>query len=501
MARRIERSTDPIRAFGALEIALGLISVATLFLLLPANRLYGAGIGGAKYFAAAFAAAALVLPPTLLLGAIFPCATRAYAAGRPDTGAAVGRAYAINTVGGILGSLAAGFALIPLLGTTRAIVLLAAVNVAGGGILLWYSPGLRRRAVPIFAASAAALALAAAPLLATDLFYRVVRDRVHARYPRLLDIRWHREDTTATVTVFSTLPGSGREKKHLWVNGQGMTSLVTVTKLMAHLPIVLGPDPPPGGRRRVLVICFGMGTTVRSAARWPDTDVEAVELVPAVIEAFPRYHRDARAVLAAPNVRVRVGDGRNWLLLSERKYEVITVDPAPPIYSAGTVNLYSREFMQLAKDALTEDGVAQFWVSSVVTPDEFRMLIATFRSVFPEGTVWSGNKIPGYFLIGARNGPLRIDPESFRRRWAQPAVRADLAEWDDLFVAPEAAMELYVAGGERMAALAGGAPLITDNHPWVEFPLFRYLGHGKKRYPKKRLLADREPIPLVHVTQ
>jgi len=79
------------------------------------------------------------------------------------------------------------------------------------------------------------------------------------------------------------------------------------------------------------------------------------------------------------SVRMRVGDGRNWLLLSGRKYDVITVDPAPPIWSAGTVNLYSREFMALARDALTEDGVAQFWVSRVVTKQELRMLLATFR--------------------------------------------------------------------------------------------------------------------------
>jgi spermidine synthase len=299
------------------------------------------------------------------------------------------------------------------------------------------------------------------------------------------------------VTVFATKPKGRGIKKQLWVNGVGMTALVTVTKMMAHLPIMLGPPPEPGRTRKVLVICFGMGTTVRSASRWPDTEVEAVELVPSVIRALPFFHADAAALYANPRVRMRVGDGRNWLLLSGRRYDVITVDPAPPIWSAGTVNLYSREFMALARDALTENGVAQFWVSSVVTKQELRMLLATFRAVFPQGTVWSGDKISGYYLIGARRGALRVDPARIRAAYAIPAVRADILEWDDSVGTPEKVMALYAAGARRMASFSAGAPLVTDDHPWIEFPLFRYLVQGDGRFPRRLFLAERDPIEEV----
>ena len=122
------------------------------------------------------------------------------------------------------------------------------------------------------------------------------------------------------------------------------------------------------------------------------------------------------------------------------------------------------------------------------------MLLATFRSVFPQGTVWSGDKISGYFLIGAKRGPLRIDPARIRAAWAIPAVRDDILEWDDSVGTPEKVMALYAAGARRMASFSAGAPLVTDDRPWVEFPLFRYLVQGDRRYPRRLFLAERDPL-------
>lgn len=499
--RRIERSEDPVGAFGLLEVALGLVSVLVLYLLIPSNWVYDSPVRWVRYLGAMLAAVALVLPATLLLGAIFPTAARAYAAGRRDVGAAVGRAYAANTLGAIVGSLLAGFVLVPAVGTTRAIAVLAGVNLLGGVVLLARSPRLRPRALPAFAAGSAVLLLSAAPMLRADPFYRVMEERLAFKYPQNTGIRWHHEDPTATVTVFETAPEPNAIKKHLWVNGVGMTSLSTETKLMAHLPLLVGPEVPADRMRKMLVICFGMGTTVKSALLWPGTEVHTVELVPSVVEAMPFYHDDAAGVLANPRLRVHVGDGRNWLLLSGEKYDVISVDPAPPIFSAGTVNLYSKQFMQLAKNALTENGLAMFWVSTAVTPEEFKMLLSTFRSVFPQGSVWSGRKVRGYFLMGAKNGPIEVDPARFRRFYENPVLRADMLEYDDVADSSETLLGFYIAGSERMTALAGGAPEITDNHPWVEFPLFRYLALGQKRYRKKHFLADRDPIAPVLVTK
>lgn len=499
--RRIEKVEDPVGAFGLLEITLGIVSIVVLYLLVPANWVYDSTNRWIRYLGGMLAAGVLVLPATLLLGAIFPMAARAYAAGRSDVGAAVGRAYATNTFGAIIGSLLAGFFLIPAVGTTRAIAILAAVNVLGGVVLLANSSRWRARVIPALLASAAVLVLAVVPLLRTDPFYRVMEDRLAFKYPQNTGIKWHHEDATATVTVFETAPPGGAIKKHLWVNGVGMTALLTDTKVMAHLPMLVGPDMAPGETRKMLVICFGMGTTVRSALLWPDTEVDTLELVPGVVDALRFFHADAEEIIANPNFDVHVGDGRNWLLLSGEKYDVISVDPSPPIFSAGTVNLYSQEFMQLAKDALTEDGLAMFWVSSAVTPDEFKMLMSTFRSVFPEGTVWSGRGIKGYFLMGAKRGAIRVNPERFRRFYEDPVLRADMLEWDDLVGSAESLLGLYVADANRLASISEGYPIITDNYPWVEFPLFRYITGGQGRFKKKRFVAMRDPITPLLVSE
>ena len=96
----------------------------------------------------------------------------------------------------------------------------------------------------------------------------------------------------STATVIAT--GSGMDKE-LLVNGVGMTSLTPITKMMAHLTLASLPQPP----RNVLIICFGMGTTFRSAISW-DVPVTVVELVPSVPKLFTYYHADGEQVLASP---------------------------------------------------------------------------------------------------------------------------------------------------------------------------------------------------------
>ena len=95
-----------------------------------------------------------------------------------------------------------------------------------------------------------------------------------------------------------------------------------------------------------------MGTTARSACIYDDLNITCVELVPEVFKCFRYYHSDAQKVISRPNIRFIGNDGRNFLLLSPDKYDMIIVDPSPPVYNAGTVNLYTREFFTMCKEHL-----------------------------------------------------------------------------------------------------------------------------------------------------
>ena len=160
-----------------------------------------------------------------------------------------------------------------------------------------------------------------------------------------------RRDHTATVVSF----GKGM-KKQMLVNGKGITALTPITKVMGHLPLILTKDDPASA----LVICFGMGTTYRSLLSW-DIQVSAVELVPSVKDAFGFYFDDASRILDNPKGKIIIDDGRRFLKRTLEHFDVITIDPPPPVETAGSSLLYSEEFYDLIKIRLTPGGILQQW--------------------------------------------------------------------------------------------------------------------------------------------
>ena len=159
-------------------------------------------------------------------------------------------------------------------------------------------------------------------------------------------------DNTAT----SIATGKGMQK-HLLVNGIGMTGLTPATKMMAHLPLSFLDHPP----QDALVVCFGMGTTYRSMLSW-GIPVTAVELVPSVPRLFWYFHADGPALLQSPNSTVVIDDGRRYLERTPRQYDVIAIDPPPPVSAAGSSLLYSEEFYSIVKQRLRPGGILQQWL-------------------------------------------------------------------------------------------------------------------------------------------
>jgi spermidine synthase len=261
-----------------------------------------------------------------------------------------------------------------------------------------------------------------------------------------------------------------------------MTVLISETKLMAHLPMALVPEP-----KDVLVVCFGMGTTVRSATRFPIVPerIDAVDIVPHVFDCFPYFHPDAAAVAAHPSVRFFAEDGRNFLLVRNRQYDVITIDPAPPIYSAGTVNLYSREFLELCKSRLRKDGVVCLWLPPGA-PGELQMIMKTFVKVYPGASLWGGFTESGFYLIGGHRS-FALRPEQVMALARRLAAIPDLSEWSPRFRDPEHLSRLYLMGPEMLKKTLDGVPQITDDRPYTEFPLWR----GTLAQDGPRLTADK----------
>lgn len=385
-----------------------------------------------------------VAPFAGLIGFLTPMLVDRWSAGDPDR---AGRAYAVNVLGCIVGPLVSGFFLMPWVGEHVSMLLFAAPWFAMA--VMW----LRKREVGLVQRVTALGFIA----LALAIFF-LTRD-FESQFPQREVLR----DSTATVIA----TGSGMTKR-LLVNGIGMTSLTPITKMMAHVTLAsLGQSP-----RNTLVICFGMGTTLRSAASW-GIQVTAVELVPSVPKLFTYYHPDAAKVLASPLANVVIDDGRRFLERSPQVYSAIIIDPPPPVQAAGSSMLYSEDFYAVAKRRLQADGILQQWLpggDDAVLSSVARALnnsftyVRVFHSV--EGWGW-------HFLASERPIPARTATELVARM--PVAAINDMMEWGPAKT-PGQQFDLLLSNEltlQNMIALSPLTPALQDNRPVNEYFFLR----------------------------
>jgi spermidine synthase len=275
-----------------------------------------------------------------------------------------------------------------------------------------------------------------------------------------------RRDSTATVVA----AGEGMRRR-LLVNGISMTYLTPVTKMMSALPLTFLPR----AAKNALVICFGMGTTHRSMLSW-GIDSTAVELVPSVPALFSYFHPDARELVTSPRSHIIVDDGRRYLERTPEQYDIIVVDPPPPIGAAGSSLLYSREFYATALKRLSPDGILQQWYPGgdpATTAAVARALKESFPYVRAFGSVdgW------GIHYLASRN-PIPELPASELASRMPPDAESDLVEWGPFSTAEQqfAAVlgkELPIDG---LIGLNPYVPAIQDDRPINEYYLLR--AHG-----------------------
>ena len=372
------------------------------------------------------------------IGFLTPMLVDRLSAGDPRR---AGRAYAVNVVGCILGPLAASFVLLPALGergsiAALALILLAAVPLCG-----------RPRATVLAGAAAIGLAL-------------VFLTKDHASlFP-------HREvlrDYEATVVATDS-----RGRKELLVNGVGITALTPITKMMVHLPMAFLARPP----QNALVVCFGMGTSFRSALSW-GVPTTAVELVPSVPRLVGFYHQDGPDLLVSPLARVVIDDGRRLLERTPEAYDVITIDPPPPVEAAGSGLLYSKQFYALARARLRPGGILQQWLPG----GEPAILSSAARAIlesFPHVRAFQSVEGWGFHFL-ASDGEIPVRSADDLAARLPPAAASDLVEWWRGVTPAQAlgrVVEQEVAAG-RLIALAPGTPALEDDRPINEYYLLR----------------------------
>jgi len=409
----------------------------------------------------------VVIPPTVLSGMALPLAVRVFSGSKELAGHAAGYVYAANTCGAIVGALAAGLWLLPALGASRSLALLATLGAASGALAAlaaWRGDARRWTSIAIVAACAVAAAVPQAPYVAA--FSRAGRSQ-DAQDATL----FFREGATDTVAVVRRDYGfRDPDAKSVLVNGIAMTATVKpVWRYMAaegHLPALFAPAPSRG-----LVVCVGTGITLGALASHDSvTAIDAVDLSESVLAALPIFARENRAAYRDPKVTIVHADGRHVLELSDRTYGLITLEPPPPIV-AGSVHLYTLDFYRLCRERLVPGGVVAQWLPlHAQSLASAKATARTFLEAFPYVGLWLPS-IRDAVLIGS-DRPLRLDPDRLRSAYAAPGTRASLD--DAYFETPEALLGTYLLDRPGVALWSSGADLVTDDRPSIEF--FRRYG-------------------------
>ena len=408
----------------------------------------------------------LLLPMTIAFGACFPFAV-ALGSGRDETVTEnLGVIYAINTLGAILGSLLAGFVLVPGIGlhmTIRVVAGLSAVTAIG---ILVSSPWARGRSIAYALAAGVVIATAVAPqwdpsLLSSGAYKYAPAMRGSSSLKTALtagEVLSYREGSTGTVVV-RRLTGTVSLAIDGKVDASNAGDMLT-QRLLAHVPLLLHPNP-----KRAAIIGLGSGVTLGSALTHPLIQATVLEISPGVVEGSKFFEDENHHALDDPRTKLVVGDGRTHLMLGRETYDVIVSEPSNP-WMAGIASLFTREFFEGARARLAPGGVLCQWAHTYdISNADLRSIVATFLATFPDGTMWLVGDAD-VLLIGSTE-PLDARLEGIATAMQRPRVAADLAS-----VGVEGSFSvasLFVARGAALKAWAGDVPLQTDDRSALEF--------------------------------
>ena len=435
---------------------------------------------GTSFITAIGAEAALAIAafglPTIVMGALFNHLSTAAS----NAGVSFGRSLGINTLGAAVAPLLFGVLITPLLGPKLALLLIAIGYLTLTSQRAWLAPKLLTPAL-----FALALTIWTPPLAFVDI-------------PEGGQIISYQEGVMAAVSVVEDAEGVSR----LRINNrqqEGSSSSLLVDARQALLPLYLHPAP-----QRVLFLGLGTGMTAFSAAEDPSLQVDAVELLPEVINASQHFRQVFADGVSNPRLHLIAADARRYVRASQQAYDVIISDNFHPARS-GSGALYTVEHFQAVQNRLSPEGLFCQWLPlHQLDLDTLRSIVQAFISVFPDGrAILASNSLetPVLGLVGRRNNST-IDVEGLRQHLANSALPKSPADFgiEDEF----ALLGSFVAGPKALAHFAGHTIANTDNHPIVAY-LAPHITYAPDSLPRDRLITllhelSSEPAEMLNAT-
>jgi spermidine synthase len=451
LASRIaDRSAMNATAFGGLQLLSGL-AVVFAMLLPPAFWL---GFGGRQlgiYIAA-------LLPAAILSGAAFPLAVRMVVSETQSASRGVGGLLAANTLGGVVGSLAIGFASLPILGLQDTLLLTTGASLAVGAVA-WFAIDRQSRIGFRLTAFAAAVALWLG-------IPAILKTQIPADYLASGgELVAYQEGRVANVAVIRRPGIVELEIDRLW-QGQDYKSHQS---LVAHVPMLLHQHP-----KRVAVVGIGAGQTPSRFLMYAIDELDCIDIEPAIFDVI-REHFDSDW-MSDPRVRLLGDDGRSYLAHTAKQYDVISLELGQ-ISRPGVAFFYTADFYELARARLAPGGfVTQFLPLGALTPDQFASVIATFLGTFQNSVLWYNTS--ELLLIGTNASRFEIPMARLSLLDRPGPIRRDMnySHWGDLrhpLNDRHAFLASLLLGPEELKVIARGAPIYRDDLPVLDYSTTR----------------------------
>ena len=499
-----------IALFGCVQILLGVTSALALPLLFSiiepravGQLLVDASAQPLPLVLSAFAVAcAIMLVPAILIGMTFPLVGQIASPDPGRTGTVIGRTYAINTLGNILGALLPALLLLGWLGIQRGILGMAFLNVVLGAFVLiagiWPRRWSRNRTALLSLCLVAALPLAS--IIPVDFEFPSESELAHHQ------TLFYREGSLATTKVFHD-PLTGEKFMSvdgIVIGGTGNTEFKQL--LLAHLPKLLLDDVSTE-------LSVGVGSAMlagESARHAAVRQITGVEIEPGVVSGAGWFRKENHGVLENPRLRVVVDDIGNFLRTTADRYQVISADEKTADEYASNGFSYSREYYELLLQHLATDGLVAQWVPTTLPPRQYRMVLKTFAAVFPHIQLW--HFLPAWkrgpfntILIGSHR-PISLDPSRIDGRFDRDRdAFAALKRYG--ITSADALLPQFIAGDDVLREAVEDAEVNSLDHPRYEFyrPWDYARGRAEKLLDNYDMLLDMRrnafPAQLAALTQ
>jgi spermidine synthase len=414
----------------------------------------------------------LMFPVAALSGVAFTMVNRAVKDEFGSSARTAGIATLFNTVGAMLGSLGAGFILLPLVGMELSFALIAA-SYCLVAVLVPLADQASRTTI-LWGRGAVATAIACLVLFPFGLMqqtYFVAQSvilpghtLITAREGLSETLRYYRRDIFGEPKYY-----------RLVTNGHSMSATTTAAKrymkLYVYLPLALKPDT-----RNALLISFGVASTAKALTDSRGLrSVDIVDISEDILEMSSIIYPGEDNPLQDERVRVHVEDGRFFLNTTPNRYDLITSEPPPPKL-AGVVNLYSQEYFKLIRKRLNPGGYASYWLpAQQLEPNDTLAIVKAFCNAFDDCSLWSGAGLE-WMLLGSNDAGRQADETRFSAQWGEPQVQRELFALG--LETPAQLGSLFIADADLLMELTADTAPVTDNHPSrISSRSAKYQGH------------------------